>query len=81
MITCNTASSKDIKVLRYSPLNSVRTMCDFINYDTDSLVKLHIFQIKRSLTLDRKWHHGREHSQMPITLVNIIKNPLYFINI
>ena len=27
-----------------------------------SLVKLHIFQIKRSLTLDEKWHHGREHS-------------------
>ena len=26
-----------------------------------SLVKLHFFQNKRSLTLDQKWHHGREH--------------------
>ena len=31
-------------------------------YDTISLVKLEIFQIKRSLTLDQKWYHGREHS-------------------
>ena len=29
---------------------------------SDSLVKLHIFQIKRSLALDQKRHHGREHS-------------------
>ena len=31
----NTASSKDIKEFRYSPLNSVCTMCDFVNYGTD----------------------------------------------
>ena len=31
-----------------------------------SLVKLHIFQIKRSLTLDQKRYHGRE------------KNAIYF---
>ena len=31
----NTASSKDIKEFRYSPLNSVRKMCDFICYGTD----------------------------------------------
>ena len=31
-------------------------------YLADSLVKLHIFQIKNSLTHDLKKHHGREHS-------------------
>ena len=31
----HTASSKDIKEFRYSPLNSVGTMCDFINYGKD----------------------------------------------
>ena len=38
VITCNTASSKDIKDIKefhYSPLNSVCTMRDFINYGTD----------------------------------------------
>ena len=47
----------------------------------DNYNGVHIFQIKRSLTLDQKRHHGREHSLMPIFLVNIIKNPSYFINI
>ena len=28
-----------------------------------------------------KRHQGREHSLMSIILVNIVKNPLYFINI
>ena len=37
VITCNTASSKDIKEFCYSPLNSVCTMCDFINYGTDNM--------------------------------------------
>ena len=32
------------------------------NPTLDSLVKLHIFQIKRSLTLDKKRHREREHS-------------------
>ena len=32
------------------------------NEGFDSLVKLHIFQIKKSLTHDQKKHHGREHS-------------------
>ena len=31
-------------------------------YGLDSLVKLYIFQINRSLTLDQKRHYGREHS-------------------
>ena len=33
----------------------------FQNSSSSSLVKLYIFQIKRSLTLDQKRHHGKEH--------------------
>ena len=39
VITCNTALSKDIKEFQYSPLNSVSTMCDFINYKD----RLHVY--------------------------------------
>ena len=44
---------------------------------SDSLVELHIFCIKRSLTHDQQKHHGKEHSLMSIILVNIIKKPLF----
>ena len=37
MITCNTASSKDIKEFRYFPLNSIRKICDFSHYGTDHM--------------------------------------------
>ena len=46
----------------------------------NSLVKLHIFWIEKSLTHDQKKHHGREHF-MNTHLVNIFKSALYFINI
>ena len=35
--------------------------CDYAGV-LNSLVKLYIFQIKKSLTHDQKKHHGREHS-------------------
>ena len=43
--------------------NSETLLYLFISIDEAvSLVKLHIIQIKRSLTHDQKKHHGREHS-------------------
>ena len=49
----------------------------FLFAHSTSLAKLHIFQIKMSLTHDQQKHHGREHSLMSIILVNIIKKPLF----
>ena len=60
MITCNTALSKDIKKFCYSLLNSVRTMCDFINYGTDYMcvwehLKENIFGVICSSSYTKKW--------------------------
>ena len=43
-----------------------------------SLVKLDIFQIKKSLTYDQKKHHERKHSKMSIISVNILKKTIFF---
>ena len=56
-----TSSSKDIKELRYSPLNSLRTMCDFINYDTDYMCvwehvkEIIVFGVICTSSLIKKW--------------------------
>ena len=42
--------------------NSQRLVLEVATWKHYSLVKLHIFQIKKSLTHDQKEHHGREHS-------------------
>ena len=56
------SAQPQVNVRLYNRLVYTKSRLHLSIFSNGSLVKLHIFQIKRSLTLDQKSHHGREHS-------------------